>query len=99
MRTLTDITAVADVFCAGNISAAQTLLSSDPSRWPYAECYAVLALKLSPGSPQDRTVLPHGTPFGLYPVRSCLMARPPLSLKANSLQLLMGAARTLPPSL
>ena len=64
MRTLTDITAVADVFCAGNISAAQILLSSDPSRWPYAECYDVLALEISPGPPRDRTVLPHGTPFG-----------------------------------
>ena len=58
MRTITDITAVADVFCGGDISSAQILLASDPSRWPHAECYDVMALALSPGS----ATTPRATP-------------------------------------
>ena len=72
MRTITDITAVADVFCGGDIPSAQILLATDPSRWPLADCYDVMALALSPGSATTtRTSLyrpPPRVDFGTSPL-------------------------------
>ena len=46
IKTLTDITAVADTFCGGSIQGAQSLLATDPSRWPHPAEYDLLALSL-----------------------------------------------------
>ena len=42
IKTVTDIAAVADVFCHGHAERARALLFTDPSAWPFSDTYHIL---------------------------------------------------------
>ena len=62
IKSVTDITAVAHVFCGGDMPMATRLLASDPAHWPYAPVYDLLSLSLTPDVTSHGSARPFGPP-------------------------------------
>ena len=62
IKFVTDITAVAQVFCGGDVTSATRLIASDPAHWPYALIYDLLSLSLTPDLTSHGSARPFGPP-------------------------------------
>ena len=67
IKSVTDITAVAHVFCGGDMPMATRLLASDPAHWPYAPVYDLLSLSLTPNVSSHGSARPFGPPTAEAP--------------------------------